>query len=100
MAQINMPTPRANSANKINSGIIKNVSNPTFASKMYMSTAKGINDSKRFIEDEIISETGKIMVGTLMDFKTPLASITELTIVTVALAKKFQKISPVRANSG
>jgi hypothetical protein len=67
---------------------------------MNISTAKGINDSRRFIEEEIISEMGKIMVGTLMDFKTPLASITELTIVTVALAKKFQKINPVSANNG
>ena len=95
-----MPTPNAKSANKTNKGIISNVSHPTDASKMYISTAKGMNDSKRFNEDDIISEMGRIMVGTFMDLSTPLASITELTMVTVELAKKFQKINPVRANSG
>lgn len=97
---MNMPTPSANTANKINSGIIRSVSHPTDAPKMNIKTLKGIKESSKLIEDEIISEIGKMMVGTLMDFNTPLASITEFTIVTVALAKKFQNINPVRAKSG
>jgi len=97
---MNIPIPNANIANKRNNGIINKVSHPTDAPNMNIRTPNGINESKRLIEEDIISEIGKMMVGTLMDFKIPLASITELTTVTVTLEKKFQNMSPVSANSG
>ena len=65
-----------------------------------MSIKKGINEKNKLITDDTIAETGKISVGTFIDFKTPALATTDVSTWLTVVLKKFQKINPLRAYNG